>query len=210
MTIQENQLTVYQAIMERKQLKKRIEDIIFNYNMGESKFIAIAKDKAIAEQYDASIKSEYDKINSLLKRIDNINSAIVLSNANTKIVVGDREMTVAEAIIEKNSIKDKKEVLNSMVLQRNSAVKKYEDGLEKIRENAHDYVRDVTKNATEGVKIDYDKEFEKYVKNHEVFLVNPLKLDKKIEVLDKEINDFETNIDNALNVSNATTMITVN
>ena len=48
---------------------------------------------------------------------------------------------------------------------------------------------------------------ETYRQANEVMLLDPLFLEQKIEILEKKITDFESNIDVALSMSNATTFI---
>ena len=49
----------------------------------------------------------------------------------------------------------------------------------------------------------------KFVKENSYSILDPLKLEEKIVKLEKEISDFEVNVDAALSVSNAVTSVTV-
>ena len=57
----------------------------------------------------------YQKITDIFKRVDAIKAAVSKSNANTKLVVAGKEMSVAEAIYHmKYGIKNKKNLLNNL------------------------------------------------------------------------------------------------
>src|SRR5690606_37893967 len=53
-------------------------------------------------------------INDLINRRNKIKSAILKSNANTKVVIGGKEYTVVEAIDQKSAIQYKKDLLSTM------------------------------------------------------------------------------------------------
>ena len=95
-------MTIHRALVELKTIDKRIGKAI-----GEANFCMSAKMNAKkllgqpTEEFTAKAVSAYDKISELIHRRNAIKMAIPVSNATTKIQVGDKTMTVAEAIVMK-------------------------------------------------------------------------------------------------------------
>ena len=96
-------MTIHKALCELKTLDARITKCI-----GETEYVFANKhsnDKVngmTVAAYCDEIKSGYQRVTDLIKRRDAIKRAVVLSNAVTKVTVGGKEYTVAEAIEMKN------------------------------------------------------------------------------------------------------------
>lgn len=96
-------MTIHKALCELKTLDARITKSI-----GETEYVFANKhsnDKVngmTVAAYCDEIKSGYQRVTDLIKRRDAIKRAVVLSNAVTKVTVGGKEYTVAEAIEMKN------------------------------------------------------------------------------------------------------------
>ena len=92
-------LTVHRALAELKTIDSRITKAI-----NTSKFVIANKHsnekidgKPISEVRE-NMKSAYQKVTDLIARRNAIKRAVVLSNANTNVVVNGVTYTVAEAI----------------------------------------------------------------------------------------------------------------
>lgn len=157
----------------------------------------------------ARIQSDYDSATSLIKRRNKIKTAIVKSNAETIVKVAGEDMTVAEAIERKTSIRYDKELLKCLESGYKNAVatvNKHNDGLSvKLEEHL--------KNQTGGRdKVDtivVEQLTKIFMDMHEYELIDPLNLDKKIKELRAYIENFETEVDAVLSESNATTFIEI-
>lgn len=66
--------------------------------------------------------------------------------------------------------------------------------------------RDSSKKLSDEDQVAVEKP---YRNSHEYVIVDPLKLQRKIDALEKDIQGFESNVDTALTISNATTYIEV-
>ena len=102
-------MLVTQALDERDLLVKKIADKIANASFIDTirpnednvylKRVSLDEFKKLAE-------SEYQQINSLLKRYAQLDAALVASNANTEITTSYGTFTVAAAISLKNRLRD--------------------------------------------------------------------------------------------------------
>lgn len=210
----ENML-VTQALNELKTLDGRIMRAIENAN-----FVAGAKmsDKNVApgytkDDFNTDATASNQSITDMIKRREVIKAAVVHSNAVT--FVEDLKMTVAQAIETKASIKYKKALLNAMTSQyqkamstvnmKNAAVDTQIDRMIETMYGAAGNGKD-KKTYT---KEDYDAIATPYRNNNGWDLVDPLTIKEKIETLRKEIEDFESHVDSALQISNCTTIITI-
>lgn len=204
------QITIHAALGELKKLGQRIDKAIYN-----SKFIGtkkISADKVSdttmsVDEFIIDSIGEYQSITDLIALRDKIKSAIVLSNATTKLTVGEREMTVAEAIEYKTSIEFKRDLLHRMNTQYKQAVAHVNRYNEKVEENLDAQVSNLA--GKDSNKANLAGYMEEYRKQNCWTVVDPLDLKAKIDSLDKEIMDFEINVDVALSISNATTFITI-
>lgn len=211
----QEKMTVHRALAELKTMDDRIRSAISGV-----KYVIAAKHSAekingvTVVDFKENIKSCYQKAKSLMARRDAMKRAVVLSNATTKVMVGNVEYTVAEAIEMKNHGVEYKKILRQcmvndwnmarMELERNSG--------EAIEKRAEQYVLSVIAAQPKDAKMAVDSEAMKalrkdFIANNTYDLIDPLNLSKEMETLMEEINEFETEVDAALSVSNAVTVI---
>lgn len=206
----EKQITIHAALGELKKIGQRIDkatrntDFIGTMKASADKVNNTGMDK---DKFKEDVTSNYQSITDLIALRNKIKSAIVLSNATTKLTVGKKEMTVAEAIEYKTSIEYQRDLLNKMARQYKEAVSIVTMQNERVEMNLDAQVanlagKDSNKNNLSGY-------MEEYRKQNGWTLVDPIDLKSKIDALEEEITDFETNVDVALSVSNATTFITI-
>ena len=204
-------MLVTQALNELKTLDARISRAIRN-----ATFIAGAKTSdtkvvpgTTKEDFVKNAKASHDSIEDLINRRETIKSAIIESNAKTTIEICGKEISVAKAIDMKDSIIYKKQLLTQMVTQRDGAKAKV--ARENITmENKIDQLVSTAfgKESKQNIKPeDYDSIANPYRTSNEYSLVDPLKLDEKIEELERFIEDFEATVDAKLQVSNCVTYI---
>lgn len=204
-------MLVTQALNELKTLDARISRAIRN-----AAFIASAKtsDTKVSigttkENFIKEAKASYASVEDLIKRRETIKSAVIESNAKTMIDICGEEISVAKAIDMKDSIIYKKQLLAQMVNQRDKAKSNMvsqnitmESKIDQLVSTAFG------KESKQNIKPeDYDSIAVPYRTSNEYSLVDPLELDKKIEELERYIEDFEANIDSKLQVSNCITYI---
>lgn len=204
-------VTIHRALAELKLIDAKIEKAIADINPSAIH----QKDKLIGgymkqDDFKSAAVSNYDSALSLIKRKQQIKALIVESNSKTKVKVGDAEMTIAEAITEKDNVKFKKQLIVTLQSKHNRVTATLLDNNEKVNKNCqvileHTFGKDNTKVGTG----DMDAVRKPFMEQNEFHLFNPLDVDKKIDELSKEVSTFEMEIDACLSESNATTFIEI-
>lgn len=208
-------MTIHKALAELKTMDDRITDAI-----NAPIYVLAVKHSAekingvTISDFKKSIESCYQKVMSLMARRDAMKRAVVLSNAQTKVQVGGKEYTVAEAIDMKNNGTEYKKILkNRIANQYNGARNDLErNSGEAIEKRAEQYVLAVIQAQPKDAKMAIDSDAmqalrKDYIKNNTYDLIDPLNVVKTMESLVDEINEFEAEVDAALSCSNALTVI---
>lgn len=206
-------MTVHKALAERKTLESRINSLI-----STSRFINVNKhsnekiEGLPIEDYKKTLQGAWDKATDLIKRQEAINRAVTLSNAVTKVEIGEDEYTVAEAIWMKNHGMEFYQLLKRRIEMQHAQVVSTlaEKNGKELEERAEKYVTSVygdkeSKTSTDNI----EKLRRDFVANQSYDLIDPIKAQEKIEWIEKKINGFMVEIDAALSVSNAVTEITI-
>ena len=210
-------MTIHEALVFVKLADKKInQGLSFN-----NSFVEINTDPSNAnfkikgksvQEFASEVSSNYQSIRDTMKRVDAIKAAISKSNASTIINVGGKEMTVAEAIYQmKYGLKAKKNLLSTLQSQLNFAQMKLEDAVKKSELTLEKTIntlygnKEKTNVNTDAI-IDFRK---KFTSENQPVLIDPINISKEINKLSLEIDQFELNVDSALQVSNATTTIEI-
>ena len=156
------------------------------------------------------IQASYQSLKDLIERRNRLKAAVMKSNAVTVVTVGGIPMTVADAIERKRSI-----VFDEQVLTRMRAV--YTQGLMNLEANN----RKLGDQIDQAVLSAYNNEKGKVTPEqyeavaaprkaeHEMSLIDPLKLDERIQSMADAISSFKTEVDFVLSESNARTVISI-
>lgn len=200
-------MSVTQALPELKLLDKRIEKISDNVlNWCKVSHNGYPVDK---EKHRLETESQLQSFNDLVNRRNTIKRAVILSNAVTRVKIGNWEGTVAEAIEYKNSIYTKRVFLDGMKSALKNARDEYErmkgqvDGrLERLLQS--ELGKDVKTNPETIQALTTT-----FRENNKVEFVDPLDLASKIATLEEELDSFQTNVDWVLSESNGKTLIQV-
>jgi len=198
---------------------KRIDDRVTRLT-SESVFVAIAIGKGDKQkmhtgnesvlQTASKMQSAFDKIQAEILMRSKIKAAIVKSNAETQIALGGTVMTVAEAIELKKSIQLKKVLCAQMQRQlvtMRSTVDTLNAKLEQQIETNLATIYGSDKSKVDASTFDMVSKPQREAK--EASLLDPLKLETKIEQLNEDISAVETELDYLLSTSNAVTVISV-
>lgn len=208
-------MTVHKALAELKTMDDRImKSIRDNTYVLAVKHSAEKINGVTVANFKEKMRSGYQKATDLIARRDAMKRAVVLSNATTKVKVGENEYTVAEAIEMKNH---GMEFRSALLHQMNSAYVSAQNELnrnsgETLEKKAEQYVLAVIAAQPKDSKMSVDSEAMKalrktYIENNTYDLIDPLDVAKIMETLDAEINEFNAEVDAALSVSNALTVI---
>lgn len=206
-------MTIHKALSEIKILDNRVTTSIHEGTYCLANKHSNDKVKGISvENYMKVMQGHYDKAMNLIIRYNAIKKAVVLSNAVTKVKIGENEYTVAEAISMKNhGIQFKEELLARLKQQYSKAqVEIMNHNGETLDKRAEQYIIDLY-GAKEG-KTDTDaieKMKKEFIRLNQYELLDPIKILEKIEILEKEIDTFKSEVDSALSTSNAITEIEI-
>lgn len=208
-------MTIHKALAELKTMDVRIAKAIH-----ETPYVLAVKHSAekingmTVDNFKDKMRSGYQKATNLIARRDAMKRAVVLSNATTKVKIGDNEYTVAEAIEMKNhGMEFKSDLLRQMnsayTAAQNELVR---NGGEALEKKAEQYVLAVIAAQPKDSKMSVDSDAMKalrqtYIDNNTYDLVDPMNIAKVMEKLDAEINEFNAEVDAALSCSNALTVI---
>lgn len=205
-------MNVHQALCEIKLLDKRILDEINNMQaVGVTKKVTQMVGTQTVEKFKTDASSHHQKIIDLIRRRGAIKTAVVLSNAITKVTVGDKEYTIAEAIEMKNHGMDgKRELRKCLAYQLKMAENSIVRTNETNEMKADNYIRECYGNKeNKAGASEIQAAREGYLTGLTVELVDPIDIREVIKALDEEIHKFDVEVDAALSTSNATTELTI-
>ena len=203
-------MTVHKALAELKTLDDRI-----NSEITGSVFVRANRHnntkifgKTIPD-FMADTESSYQSVKALINRRNAMKRAVVLSNAITKVNIGGVEYTVAEAIEMNNHGMENLVELRNCLREQYSSVKRMvesENG-DKLVKACENYIQ-----ATFGTKEkinnpDIEMAQKVYMTNNTYDIVTGLDIEKVIKELTDRIDAFKAEVDSALSVSNALTVI---
>lgn len=203
-------MLVTKGLNELKLLNDRITKEI-----RDAKFVCYKKkstdsinSNTTATEYSEKALSQYHSIIDLIERRRKIKSAIILSNATTKVTVHGEEMTVAEAIEQKKAFTYEKSLYSALNYQytlSDTAVQRENERVDanavKLLETA--YGKDKTKIDADA----YKNVVTPYKNANEYEIVDPLNALEESKNLQDYVDGFLSEVDTVLQVSNSTTVI---
>lgn len=206
-------MLVHKALAELKILDARIINEIEDGTFCIANQHSNQKIKGVAVgDYKRIMQGDYDKVSDLIKRRKAIKQAVVLSNAVTKVVIGDKEYTVAEAIEMKNhGINSELKLLKELKAQYGFAQRTISDkNGESLEKSAENYVIGLygSKDGKTNVE-EYEKTKKAFIESRTYDLIDPIDILEEINGLQDYIDSFTSEVDAALSVSNAITEITI-
>ena len=203
-------MNIHKALCELKILDDRINRAVDDCRyVGVTKIVSKRVGSQTVEAFSESVKDGFKSACDLIKRRRAIKSAVVKSNATTTVVIGGTTYTIAEAIEMKNHGMDgEKRMLRFMVSRLAEAESLINRTRSDLESRADAFIRDQT-GGKESKTEDLLKMRQDYIAMQDVELVDPLHIRDIIKELDEKINTFMTEVDSALQTSNANTEITI-
>lgn len=208
-------MSITRALVELKRLNDRINTAVQSgkyvaRTVGKEQFQKVAQSNDTVSEMTKSIQASFDLVDSLISNREKIKSAIVMSNAMTKVKVLNREMSIAEAIELKSTIQFRTSYLNSLITQftrESNEVEKANVLMESAIELSLNTIY-----AGEKSKINEDilktiSEPQKQQKENK--LLDPAKIELRIAKLREDIGDLSSELDSTLSESNSRTIIEV-
>ena len=206
-------MTVHKALAELKIIDSRILNVV-----SEGTYCIVNKHSnekirgVSVKEYETIMQGYYDKASDLIKRRKAMKRAVVLSNASTKVIIGDAEYTVAEAREMKNhGIEFDEMMCKTLKLNYSDAQSEIlaHNG-DELEKRADEYIIGIygTKDSKTNAA-DFDKAKKDFIKANTYELIDPIKILDKINILEENIAAFKAEVDAALSVSNAITEIEI-
>lgn len=201
-------ISITRALAELKLLDSRIvkarDDIKFavcvtkktNYNFDKNLFTS-------------QTVSKYQSLIDLITRREKLKAAIMKSNATTLVKIGSKEMSVSEAIEMKHTIKYKEDLVNVLRRQRTQVTQECESHKMKVKQAIDANISQICSRDVKPDPSTIQDLTDMMWKNDPVEIYDPIGLDKTIEALTTEIEDFKLNVDFALSESNSLTLIEI-
>ena len=202
-------MSIHRALAELKSYDDRIAR-----SRGQNFIIANKKsnDKIAGktiEECKQQIKGGFASYYALTENQRRIKAAVVLSNANTKVKIGELEYSVAEAIERKAKLHHDETFLAELKMQFYIQNKKVEDENVKISEKLESYLQSVLGEKDKRTVEDINAHTKAFEDRNKYELIDPCDISKQIEKLEESIRGFKTEVDYILSESNATTFINV-
>ena len=206
-------MTIHEALCELKVSGKRIDKLI-----SDTEFVTLNKhsntkiDGKTITSYNDDIKSSYQKIIDLINRRNAIKRAVIKSNAETYVDINGQKMTVAEAIEYKKigllhleNLLDR--ISGQFKINTFNVSKENAEADAKSNQYVINLFGNKDTNGVDNKTIEAAKK--SYIEANTYDLIDPLNAQKIIAKLNDHIDSFNTKVDSALSVSNATTTITI-
>lgn len=204
-------MTIHAALSYLKTADKRITkaldmDTYATYaKVGADKINGVS-----ASRVKEEMKSSYQSVVDIIKTVEAIKKAVSKSNAENTIVVCGDEMTVAEAIyMMQYGIDVKKSLLQNLRTQYASARNSVDRYNKDVEQRADKFIESMFGSKEKATGQDAITAREAYIKQNTYEVVDPINLMDEIKYLETWINEFETEVDGAIQVSNATHTIEI-
>ncbi len=197
-----SKITITRALTELKTLDKRISKAI-----DSSLFVGYEGQFHKPDQHVKNAPSVYQSVLDLLERRKKIKSSIVSSNAVTTVTICGKEMTVAEAIETKSSIRHLENLLNRLKAQSAQAHQTVESLNARVRRDLESKTK-LTSDKEDGTVdiVDFSR---KYMEMHGVKIYDPISISTKIVEIEDYVTKFNSEVDFILTEKNSTTFIEV-
>lgn len=174
---------------------------------GQGDFRKLVGKLGTIADFSAKAETQIQSLTDMLNTRDALKAAIIQSNAVTKITIGGKEVTVAQAIEQKRSIVLRQNLLakvksqvnlgNALLVKRTA---EFEGGLSVKLDTLLGRDRATKGEDVEGIT-------KPLRERGEPSLLDPVGMVAYSEKLDTEIDDFLTEVDFALSESNARTEV---
>ena len=205
------EMTIHAALSYLKTADKRIAralsaDTYVTYSkIGADKIDGVPV-KTVKEE----MKSSYQSVVDIINTVEAIKKAISKSNAENTIVVCGKEMTVAEAIyMMQYGIETKKDLLNTLRTQYASVRNTIDRYNKDVEQRADKFIESMFGSKEKATGQDAIIARDAYIKQNTYEIIDSVGMMDEIKSLEAWINEFDVEVDGAIQVSNATHTITI-
>lgn len=202
-------MSVHRALGELKTYDDKISKAIHEkFIISNKKSNEKIGSKSIVE-YSNELKGNLKKVKDLIENRKRLKSAIVMSNANTNVTIGNNHYCIAEAIERKNFISTEEAILSEIKRQYTKEMGKLETENNLLPQKLETYLSSILGDKTQR-KVEEVEQYSKAFENKHMYeLIDPNNISDYIKQLEESITQFKTEVDYILSESNATTFIEV-
>jgi hypothetical protein len=204
------QITITEGLVNLKTISARIEKEITatTFSIASQKGKQISGFKSV-DDFVLKAKAQYQSIVDLINRRNKIKSAIVESNALTKVIIGGTEYTVAGAIERKASVAFEQMLINTLTQQFNKATM-LADRANNDAQTRLDNLINTTFGKDSKVDASQQKSISDSFWEQNLSMVrDPLDTIEIVAKMSNDVENFLANVDVALSISNSTHFIEV-
>lgn len=204
------QITITEGLSKLKNLDSRI-----NKEISNSTFFAVFQTGKVpngyktVEDFQTKSKAYLQSVTDLIEQRNKIKSAIVASNAVTEITVANKQYTVAGVIERKQSIEFQRQLLQTITNQFTTASRDFDRKSAEIQTKLDNLIEASLGKDAKSNPDDIKSITDNYMGKNGMVLCDPIGAKDIMAKMSNDINDFMTNVDVALSISNATTMIEI-
>lgn len=207
-------MSITRALTRAKTIEKQLTRLV------ESQYVVTLMKREVDDVTDVyqdnlkMTKSNFDQFNDLFAELNNIKAAVRKSNEVTKVVIGGEELTVADALVYKNTIVYRNNFLDRITRENRNAESRVEQSkisadtkFATVRENLikNSQGQDVSEDYLKTVLTEEERRLKKAIVEVKVSGIN--NVNEYIEAERKRIDTFLEEVDYVLSESNATTII---
>lgn len=205
------EMTIHAALSYLKTADKRIDKILSTdtfvtfAKVGADKINGVSTKTAKDE-----MRSSYQSVVDIINTVEAIKKAVSEANAKNTVVVCGKEMTVAQAIyMMQYGVETKKSLLSVLRSQYASAKNSTERYNRDVEQRADKFVETMFGSKEKATGQDAIVARDGYIKQNTYEVVDPIGIMEEIKNLEAWINEFEAEVDSAIQVSNATHTIVI-
>lgn len=207
-------MSITRALTRAKTIEKQLTRLV------ESQYVVTLMKREVDDESDVfkdnlkMTQSNFDQFNALFAELNNIKAAVRKSNEVTKVVIGGEELTVADALVYKNTIAYRNSFLDRITRENRNAESRVEQSkinadtkFASVRENLirNSQGQDVSEDYLKSILTEEERRLKKAIVEVKVSGIN--NVNEYIEAERKRIDTFIEEVDYVLSESNATTII---
>lgn len=207
-------MSITRALTRAKTIEKQLTRLV------ESQYVVTLMKREVDDVTDVfkdnlkMTQSNFDQFNDLFAELNNIKAAVRKSNEVTKVAIGGEELTVADALVYKNTIAYRNSFLDRITRENRNAESRVEQSkinadnkFASVRENLikNSQGQDVSEDYLKTVLTEEERRLKKAIVEVKVSGIN--NVNEYIEAERKRIDTFLEEVDYVLSESNATTII---
>jgi hypothetical protein len=203
-------ISIARALTEIKTLDNRIQSKINGgvFVASVKKSSAKVNNVYTREEFGVQAKANYESITDLIERRRLIKSAVVKSNAETTVTIGEVTYTVADAIERKKNLHFEKSFLEILERQYRNAIANTNSNNEKVDVNLDRLLSSSL--GSDSVKKEDTVTFSQAYKDSNYYeVLDVLNLKDQIENIKTELLKFDSEFNIVLTESNAITLVEI-